>query len=136
MAQEHLMRLGEYKFAIETAAYQQLKRTSEWHWPSQHRVWNEPAAQYTGKGDETLSLEGVIYPHYRGGLGQLQAMRAEADQGGVPLDLSDGQGNNWGKWVITRIEEGQSEFLAGGVPQKQTFRLQLKKYAEDLWPQQ
>ena len=82
-------------------------------------------------GADTRVLEGTIYPHFAGGLGQLDRMREIAGMG-VPLLYSDGTGKVHGQWVITQLSEGQSHFLPGGVPRKITFSLTLQKYGEDV----
>lgn len=122
-----MMRLGSYSFGINTAAYQQLTRTTEYRWPGQERMGQRNALQYTGSGAETISLAGVVYPQYRSGLGQLDAMRTEAGEG-KPLMLVDGRGRIHGRWVIERIEETQDAFFIAGAPKRQRFTMQLRKY--------
>ena len=129
MPSDYMLALGDYRFSVGTASYSQLRRVSEWRWSSQDRVGQEPLQQYVGPGQDSITLNGVIYPHYRGGLGQIAAMRSEAGKG-VALLLVDGLGNIHGKWVITRIEENQSYPLSDGLPQKIEFRLAIKAYGE------
>ena len=92
MPSEHMLALGEYRFSISAAAYQELTRAAEYRWAAQERLGRRPARQYLGPGEETISLRGVIHPHYRGGPGQLDRMRAEAAKG-EPLLLTGGDGN-------------------------------------------
>lgn len=125
-----MMALGEYRFSLSTAAYNELKRVSEWRWAKQDRMGRKPGRQFTGPDGDTITLPGTVYPHFRGGLGQINAMRAEANKG-KPLMMVDGQGKIWGKWCITRIEEGQSAFLADGIPLKMDFSVTLEEYAPD-----
>ncbi len=124
------MALGKFRFSLQTAAYQSLKRTAEYHWPSQARVGREEALQFTGPSSETMQLAGVVYPHFKGGLGQVDTMRKIAGQGKL-LPLTDGLGNYWGKWCITRIDEEQSNFAGSGIPKKIGFNLSLQAYGED-----
>jgi len=122
-----MMALGDFRFHMDGAAYQSLERESAWRWPTTERVGSAPMPQFVGPGDDTIRLSGVIYPHYRGGLGQIDAMRAEANKG-VPLPLVDGMGRNWGRWVITSIHEGQTVFFSNGAPRSQSFEVGLTKY--------
>ncbi len=131
MASSYLMKLGEYAFCIDSAAYQSLARTTEYRWRSQPRVGRLPAQQFMGPGEETLSLDGVIYPHFKGGLGQLDAMRTEAGKG-KPLMLVDGTGHIWQQWVINRVEETHKSVFEDGTPRRVQFRLQLSRYGEDV----
>lgn len=122
-----MMSLGSFRFGVLTAAYQELQRVSEYRWPAQDRVGNTPQLQFVGRGADTITLPGVIYPEWNGGAGQLDRLRALADQG-LPQMLVSGMGRVMGRWVIERVEEKQGPFFAGGVPRKQEFTLQLRKY--------
>ena len=124
------MILGHYRFCISNAAYQTLKRKTDFKWKAVERLGVEPAMQYTGKGVETINLDGVIYPQYQGGLSQVTLMRNEAGLG-QPLLLIAGNGFTFGRWCIASISEGHSTFLSDGTPRKITFKLNLKKYGED-----
>lgn len=125
-----MMQLGEYQFGIESAVYEQLRRSTSYRWQGQDRIGRRPAQQFAGVGQETISLTGRIYPFYKGGLGQLDKMRAEAGQG-EPRILVDGLGRIWGKWAVTRIDETQSTLMPDGVPEKIDFSLELVRYGED-----
>jgi hypothetical protein len=127
---EMMMALGDYRFSIDSAAYQQLRRTTEFQWPDQKRLWNNPALQFTGLGNDVIVLEGSVYPTYKGGLEQVEKMRKQAGDG-KPLVLVDGHGNHYGQFSITRIEETQTVFLEGGIPRKQEFRLELKRFGDE-----
>ena len=130
MASSYLMALGDYRFSLETAAYQELVRSTEYRWQSQDRLRRRPAQQYLGPGREEITLNGTIYPAFRGGLEQLDRMRQEAEKG-TPLLLNDSSGRVWGQWVITRVEETQRVFYADGSPRQVEFRLQLARYGND-----
>ena len=78
-----LMRLGgrgvdAFRFTVDAAAYAELARSTAWRWRRAERLGLPPARQYVGAGDDTLRLRGTIYPAERGGLGQLDALRAVA----------------------------------------------------------
>jgi phage protein U len=122
-----LLALGSYRFSVNTAAFQQLSKSNDYRWAQQERLAVDPALQYIGPGIQTMDVQGVIFPHYKGGLNQVNDMRTEASLG-KPLLLTDGQGNIHGSWVIERIEETQSIFFSNGTPRKIEFRVSLKKY--------
>lgn len=122
--------LGPFMFSRDTAAPAKLQRVTEFSWPSQARMGRDPALQYTGPGADTIDLDGVIYPHYKGGLSQMQAMRELAGLG-EPQLLVDGRGMVYGKWSILRVEETGSVFFDNGTPRKIEFKLSLQRYGED-----
>ena len=125
-----MMQIGGFQFSIGTAAYQELTRIHAWRWNEIPRAGRAPASQYDGPAAATMELSGVIYPHYKGGTGQIAAMRTEAGKG-EPLMLVDGTGKVWGKWVILTIEEGQDRHFDKGLPLRQRFRISLREYGDD-----
>ena len=122
-----MLKLGNFAFSIDTAAYQRLNRSTAWTWASQARVGAHEALQYTGKGADTITLDGVIYPGWKGGTGQIEAMRAQADRH-EPLILVDGNGFVHGRWVIESVNETGSLHALGGAPRRQRFTIQIRHY--------
>lgn len=121
--------LGSFKFSLTTAAYQQLQRTTEYRWPAQDRFGQLAALQATGPGSDSITLPGVIFPEFAGGLGQIDALRALASQQ-KPQTLIDGRGNVMGQWVIESIDENQEIFAVKGAPLKQNFSLKIRKFSD------
>lgn len=126
-----MMALGGFRFALDTAAYQQFSRSQVYRWPSQERLREVPALQFVGPGTEAIELNGIIYPHFRGGLNQIEKLREIAGNG-EPLLLTDGLGFVLGQWAVTQIREGQSFFHANGQPMKQSFQITLVRYGGEL----
>ena len=130
MAAEVLMTLGEFQFAISTAAHETLQRETSYRWERQDRLGREPAMQSIGPGEDKIVLRGTIYPHFRGGLGQLNAMRDMAGDS-EPLQLIDGLGRVLGPYCITRVTERQGAYVGPGIPRRVDFSLALVRYGED-----
>lgn len=125
-----MMGLGGFRFSISTAAYQQLERTNEYRWQSQERIGRHPAMQYLGEGHTTVRLSGVIYPSFKGGIKQIDALRGRAGTGS-PQFLASTYGRIFGQFVIMSVGEVQTFFLANGAPRKVEFTLEMKSYGED-----
>jgi len=125
-----MMKLGRYTFSLKTAAYQDLKRSTAYRWQQQDRINRRPAQQYLGIGEETISLSGTVYPYFKGGTKQINAIRAEAETG-KPLLLIDGTGMVWGKMVIKKINETQKILFSDGTPRQIDFSLELAYYGND-----
>lgn len=120
-----------YYFNLDTAAFDELRRQTEYRWASQERLTRRAAQQGVGIGDDKLSLKGAIFPGWRGGLRQLDTLRAIAEKL-EPLNLTTGYGQVLGSWCLARIEEEQAALMAGGIPRKQGFTLEFVRYGEDL----
>lgn len=125
-----MMALGAFRFGVNRANYQTFARSAAWRWEKQDRLGRAPALQYLGPDADEISLEGVIYPHFKGGLRQIELMRLVAGAG-QPLILVDGLGWVWDRWVITTVEERKSLFLADGAPRKIEFTVGLMAYGSD-----
>lgn len=125
-----MMQLGAFKFSLNTAAYQSLSHSTGYRWQGQERFGQLPAQQYTGPGEDSVTLSGDIYPSFAGGIHQIQSMRTEAVKG-LPMQLVDGNGYIWGRWVINSIEETKETFFSDGVARKQSFNLKMTRYGED-----
>ena len=76
-----MMQLGEFQFSISTVLYQTLDRQAKYNWQSQSRLNGSLAWQYTAESEESISLDGVIYPQFKGGGKQVELMRTEAEKG-------------------------------------------------------
>jgi len=130
---EIMLALGDYRFSVATAAFQDLNRSRSWEWAEQARVGEFPSMQFTGKSNPVITMSGVVYPYYKGGFEQVAAMAREADKG-VPLDLvafdSSGAGINLGEWVIIALSDRQRSFFPNGAPRAIDFTLSIKRYAE------
>ncbi len=135
-----MMLLGPVSFSIDTSAYEQLQRSTQYQWASQSRLGHPvlkhlgiggPAYQYIGPGDETINLNGTIYPQYKGGPLQISMMRLSAGLG-IALPLIDGNGFVFGRWLIESVQETNSALFSDGSPRKIDFSLSLKRYNEDL----
>jgi len=125
-----MMALGKHRFSMTSGAYEQFSHTAEYRWNKVDRIGREPAMQYLGPDVSEVTIEGVIYPHFRGGLRQVSQMRQAAGTG-EPLMMVDGLGKVWKKWVIVRIEERGTHFLRDGAPRKIEFSLTLKSFGAD-----
>lgn len=130
MSNAVMLALGGYRFSVSTSAYQTLQRSSRYRWQEQSRVGTKPAMQFLGPESDSITLEGEILPHFRGGLDQVNKMRAEAGQG-KPLILTDSFGQVWGKWCIVDINETWDDLTETGLPRFIQFRLTLREYGED-----
>ncbi|NWE18026.1 phage tail protein [Pseudomonas sp. P7548] len=120
-----------YFFNLDTAAFDELRRSSAFRWASQERLTRRPAQQAIGMGEEKLTLKGAIFPSFKGGLKQLETLRSLGAKL-QPLTLTTGYGDVLGTWCMTSVDEEQSALLAGGIPRKQGFTLEFVRYGDDM----
>ena len=125
-----MMAWGAYRFALETAPYAALTNDSIYNWPVQETAGSGPLLQYTGHGANLINLEGLILPEFRGGTGQINQMKLQAELG-IGLPLISGQGNFYGLFVAENIKEKQGpEFWPDGTPRRIEFSITFRRYNE------
>ncbi|WP_241000963.1 phage tail protein, partial [Pseudomonas viridiflava] len=49
-----------FVFSLHTAAYQEMQRQTDWRHPTSSRVGAQPARQFLGRGEDAITLPGVI----------------------------------------------------------------------------
>lgn len=120
-----------YYFNLDTAAFDELRRSTEYRWASQERLTRRPAQQAVGIGEDKITLKGAIFPGFKGGIKQLDTLRSLGAQQ-LPLTLTTGYGDVLGTWCLKNVDEEQSALLQGGIPRKQAFTLEFVRYGDDL----
>ena len=125
-----MMALGTFRFGVGNDAYQSFSRSASYRHAKVDRLGRDPALQYLGPDAQTIQIEGVIYPHYKGGLRQVDAMRAMASTG-YPMMMVDGLGWVWKRWVILRVDETKTLQMRDGAPRKIEFKMELQSYGLD-----
>lgn len=122
-----LAALGWFVFALRSLPIASMSRQTDQRWRSQDRAGAPPAAQYLGPGEDTLTIEGTLYPELTGGPINLDRLRTMADSGKAWI-LLDGQGHHRGRWYITSVNETRSALLGNGLARKIDFSVLLSRY--------
>lgn len=125
-----MMALGLFVFGLHTVPYQQLQRQMSWRHPSVSRVGGRPARQFTGPGDDVITLSGVLYPEITGGKVSLAALQSMAADGKA-WPLLEGTGVYYGLFVIEEISQTDSLFFSDGAPRKIEFSMRLVRVDDD-----
>lgn len=123
------MVLGLFVFSLRTAAYEELQRVTSWRHPSNSRVGNTPAYQFTGKGEDTITLKGTTYHELTHSRVTLDQIRAMADTGKA-YTLIEGTGKIYGLVIIESLDETKTYFFNDGAARKTDFTITLKVIKE------
>lgn len=125
-----MLALGMFVFSLSTAAYQELQRQTEWRHASNSRIGAAPARQFTGRGDDSITLPGVILPELAGTALSLDALRQMANTGKA-WPVVEGSGRIYGLWVIESLSETKTFFFRDGTPRRIEFIINLKRIDDD-----
>lgn len=121
-----MLALGMFVFSMHTLAYQELQRQTDWRFASSNRVGAPPARQFVGRGDDKITLPGVILPELAGDPVSLDELRNMANTGRA-WSLVDGTGGMLGLYVIESLSETQTLFFADGKARRIEFNLALAR---------
>lgn len=125
-----MLALGMFVFSLSTAAYQALQRQTEWRHTSSNRVGAAPARQFLGRGDDSITLPGVILPELAGSALSLDALRLMANTGKA-WPMVEGSGRIYGLWIIESLSETKTLFFRDGTPRRIEFTVSLKRIDDD-----
>lgn len=125
-----MLSLGMFVFSLSTLAYQELQRQTNWRHASNSRVGAPPALQFVGRGDDTITLPGIILPELAGSVLSLDALRLMANTGKA-WPMVEGTGRIYGLWVIESLSETKTVFFRDGTPRRIEFTLTLKRTDDD-----
>lgn len=121
-----MMSLGMFVFSLHTLAYQELQRQTDWRHPTTSRVGANPARQFVGKGEDAITMPGILLPELAGSAMSLDALRMMADTGKA-WPLVEGTGRILGVWVIESISETRTLFFRDGAARRIEFSISLKR---------
>lgn len=121
-----MMALGMFVFGMHTLAYQEFQRQTEWRHSSTNRIGTNPARQYLGRGDDTITLPGVLVSGLTGTQASLNVLRQMADTGKA-WTLIEGTGRIYGLWVIDSMQETRTYFFKDGAARRIEFTLTLQR---------
>lgn len=124
-----MMALGLFVFSLQTAAYQELQRVTNWRHPSNSRVGAAPAYQFAGKGEDTITLKGEIYHELTWIRSTIDIVRQMANTGKA-YTLIEGTGYFYGLVIIESLDETKTYFFKDGAARKTEFTITLKVVKE------
>ena len=71
-----LLALGPHIFEIAPLNFQQIERVTEPKLPAIARFGGRPGRQFTGLGEDPITISGLLFPEELGGRAELEAVRA------------------------------------------------------------
>ena len=125
-----LLALGMFVFSIDTLAFNDLNRRANWRHATSPRIGSRDATQFTGPGEETISLPGSVFHEIADGGVSIDDLRGMANTGDA-WSLVDGRGYVYGAFVITGIDDRAKAFFPDGTPRQIDFSIELLRVDRD-----
>lgn len=124
-----IMILGYFPFLSKTLPIDNIGHEQTWEHAANRRVGAPPSYQFLGKGEETLTIQGLAASELVKGMVSLAVLEKMADTGGA-YPLMDSIGTLYGLFVIQGITRRQTEFMSFGIPKKIEFDIKLLRTDE------
>lgn len=130
-----LLCLGPHIFEIAPLNYQQIERETVAVWASMPRFGAQAARQFTGLGDDSLTISGLIFPEAIGGRSAYEAIRG-TQGAGVPV-MMVGKGAStfariFGLVVILSVSDTQTHIGPDGQGRVIDFSIEVAPYGGGL----
>ena len=125
-----LLALGLFAFGIDTLAFDEIQRKSSWRHATATRIGARDASQYTGPGDQTISLPGSVFTEIADGEEWLSEITRMGDTGDA-WPLVDARGHVYATFVITSLTETMRAFWPDNTPRRIDFTIELLRVDED-----
>jgi hypothetical protein len=127
--------LGAFAFEAHGFGLTELARSTRTEWAAIQVAGGMDRLQWTGGESDTLSIKGVLFPETFGGLASLNGIR-DAAMAGTPLMFVNYAGQIFGLHVIESIDEDRSLLDRNGLPRRDAYTLNLRRYqGGDFSPQ-
>ena len=126
-----LLSLGQFVFDVDTMTFSELQRSRSWSHASNSIAQGRDQHQFTGAGEETVTIPFLIYQSH--GFGNRQSIDdlSEMADSGSGYVLIDGSGYIYGVFAITAIEETRSYITNLGVARKIDGTMKLVRVDDD-----
>jgi len=121
-----LLTLGMFVFGMDTMAYSDFQRRISWRHEQSERHLARPASQFTGPGEDTVTLAGQLVPEIAGTYGAIERLIEMAGTGDH-WDLVDGAGTVLGQYRIVGLDQTHVSIMAGGIPRAVEFSIDLQR---------
>ncbi|OKP66783.1 phage tail protein [Ensifer adhaerens] len=134
-----LLALGPHMFEIAPLNYQQIVRDTEAKWPAISRFGGRPGRQFTGYGEDPITISGLLYPDEIGGRREFEAIRA-TQKAARPVLLMGWSSDILtaaqliGRVVILRVGDTQSAIGRHGMGRRVEFDIEVAPFVGDGKP--
>lgn len=125
-----LLALGPHIFEIAPLNFQEIRSLTEVKWPATPRFGKRPGRQFTGYGEDPITISGLLYPEELGGREELKAIKltAKAAQPIIMMGWSSlltSAAEVFGRVVILSVDDSQTIISKSGYGRKLEFSIEV-----------
>ena len=134
-----LLALGPHIFEIAPLNFQEIERDTEAKWPAISRFGGRPGRQFTGSGEDPITISGLLFPEELGGRDEFEAIRT-TQRAAKPVLLVGWSvavstaAQIFGRVVILRIRDRQTVISRSGHGRRLSFDIEVAPFPGDGKP--
>ena len=125
-----LYMLGTVTIDTQPFSIDEMERSADASIVAKPVIGASPPKEFTGDGEDDITLSGQILPYHIGGLDELETLH-EMRRSGARFPLQRGDGFRPGWYAITKITERHSELSREGVGYVVRHQISLTKVEPD-----
>lgn len=126
---DHLIAIGMFVFRTDGPTFDELERRVDFKWEASPRYGERDALQFTGPGEDKITISGKLVPEIAGSYSDIETLREMGDIGEVQ-DVVLGTGKVLGQYVIKAVDDRQESIVAGGMARVVDFAVDLLRHAD------
>ncbi|WP_321334870.1 phage tail protein [Breoghania sp.] len=129
-----LLALGPHIFTIAPLNFQSIERETEACWPSIPRFGTAPGRQFTGFGEDPITISGLLFPEEMGGRDAYESVRATQAAAQPVLMVgwaTASAARVFGRVVILRISDTQSIISREGQGRRVEYEIEVAPYLDN-----
>ncbi|WP_336488276.1 phage tail protein [Methylobacterium nigriterrae] len=124
-----LWQVGPLTISRRPYNIEEWSREASASWAKKELLGRRPEREFTGEGEETLTLKGTLHPFNRNAIGGLSSIELAHSlrRSGQAVFVTRGDGTVYGFFAIESVQERHAEIgpHTGGVGQKIEHELKL-----------
>lgn len=117
-------------FSGSNVPYTQIDTEKNYNHAFNPRIGARDSRQYTGIGEDKMTITGTLVPFVTGGRSALQVFEMQATSG-LAFPLIESNGIIHGYYVITSITTSEKNHIADGRPKVIEYTISLKREGDD-----
>ena len=123
-----LLALGPHVFEIAPLNFQEIERQTEAKWATIPRFGGRPGRQFTGYGEDPVTISGLLFPDEMGGRDDYEAIRT-TQAAATPVMLvgwaTTSAARIYGRVAILKVTDTQSIISSEGYGRKLAFDIEV-----------
>lgn len=125
------MMWGLFPFSVQTMPHEEFEKTTTFKYAENNRIGKSNSLQFMGKGNDEITLKGVLFPMVTGGRNVVDLFKIQSELG-IAFPLIESSGRIHGTFVCTSVAETCKYLESNNAPNRIDFTISFKRSGDDI----